>query len=113
MKWFRYWLLAYAFLVALRHAVAHDAERPDLDPWFDKLKSSRGLCCSFVDGSVVKDVDWESKNGRYRVLVWGKWLDVPDDAVIKEPNLDGRTIVWPVRLGDEIYIRCFMPGTMT
>jgi hypothetical protein len=42
------------------------------------------------------------------------WIDVPDDAVITEPNLFGRTMVWPVRFeGQNIIIRCFMPGSMT
>ena len=45
----------------------------------------------------------------------GAWIDVPDDALITEPNLFGRTMVWPVRLivENKIVIRCFMPGSMT
>ena len=42
------------------------------------------------------------------------WIDVPDEALITEPNLFGRTMVWPVRREDQsIVIRCFMPGSMT
>jgi hypothetical protein len=41
------------------------------------------------------------------------WIDVPDDAVITEPNRAGRTMVWPLRVGNLITIRCFMPGSMT
>ncbi len=52
-----------------------------LKPWFDSLRSGKGLCCSDADGSVVSDVDWESKDGHYRVRLEGQWIDVPDDAV--------------------------------
>lgn len=83
-----------------------------LKPWFDKLKSGNGPCCSDADGSVVQDPDWESKDGHYRVRIDSKWIDVPDDAVIKEPNLFGPTMVWPIGYPDRVYIRCFMPGTM-
>jgi hypothetical protein len=34
-----------------------------LKPWFDRLKSGNGMCCSFSDGYVVEDADWEAKNG--------------------------------------------------
>jgi hypothetical protein len=71
-------------------------------------------CCSLSDSETVADPDWESKDGHYRVRLDGKWIDVPDDAVITEPNLVGRTMVWPMPMieGDTIKIRCFMPGSM-
>ena len=85
-----------------------------LKPWFDHLASGRGLCCSMADGETVADPDWDSKVGHYRVRLDGWWIEVPDDAVITEPNLFGRTMVWPVRFeGQNIVIRCFMPGSMT
>ncbi len=51
--------------------------------------------------------------GIYRVRLGNDWIDVPDDAVITEPNKAGRTMVWPMRFEGEISIRCFMPGSMT
>ena len=93
------------------------AESP-LKPWFDKLHSKGGaLCCSDADGNVVQDPDWETKDGHYRVRIEGEWLDVPDDAVIEEPNKFGRTMVWPwvehyLNGKVRIRIRCFMPGVM-
>ena len=30
-----------------------------LKPWFDRLASGKGLCCSFADGVTVQDVDWD------------------------------------------------------
>lgn len=92
-----------------------------LKPWFDQLRSGRGPCCSQADGYVVADPDWESRDGHYRVRVPNKalpgepleWVDVPDDAVITEPNKAGRTMVWPVYTYLGASIRCFMPGPMT
>jgi len=83
-----------------------------LKQWFDSLKSEKGLCCSDADGNVVKDSDWESRDGRYRVMIEGEWHDVPQDAVITAPNLYGRTMVWPVKAWGGVHIRCFIPGAM-
>ncbi|XSC46617.1 hypothetical protein ACF1BQ_013035 [Bradyrhizobium sp. RDT10] len=84
-----------------------------LKSWFDSLRSGKGPCCSDADGSAVADVDWESKDGHYRVRLHGEWIDVPDDAVITEPNRAGRTMVWPMWGTHGISIRCFLPGSMT
>jgi hypothetical protein len=84
-----------------------------LKEWFDSLRSGKGPCCSDADGSAVSDVDWESSNGRYRVRIEGEWFDVPEDAVITEPNRVGRTMVWPLRGYSGLTIRCFMPGSMS
>jgi hypothetical protein len=92
---------------------AHDHSRPELNRWFDSLKSGKGPCCSDADGYAVSDPDWESKSGHYRVRIEGEWYDVPDDAVITEPNRAGRTMVWPIKGWGGMTIRCFMPGSMT
>ncbi|MCS3975332.1 hypothetical protein M2191_000015 [Bradyrhizobium japonicum] len=93
-----------------------------LHEWFESLASGKGLCCSFADGHAVEDVDWETRDGHYRVRLPKTadsklmvWVDVPDDAVITVPNKAGRTMVWPVydELFLDISIRCFMPGSMT
>ena len=84
-----------------------------LKQWFDSLRSGKGPCCSDADGYALSDVDWESGNGHYRVRIEGEWHDVPEDAVITEPNRAGRTMVWPIRGYQGLSIRCFMPGSMT
>ena len=101
-----------------------------LSAWFEHLASHVGRCCSDADGHVVEEADWETRNGHYRVRVpktTGSkdaiWVEVPDAAVITEPNKAARTMVWPVYdnvqgfSGDEgdpiVSIRCFMPGSMT
>jgi hypothetical protein len=92
---------------------AHDPSHPELKAWFESLRSGKGPCCSDADGTAVSDVDWQSVNGHYRVRLDGEWTDVPDEAVITEPNRVGRTMVWPLRGYMGTTIRCFMPGSMT
>ena len=86
---------------------------PEIKAWFDRLASRKGPCCSDADGSAVSDVDWETSGGHYRVRIDGEWVEVPDEAVITEPNRVGRTMVWPIRGYLGLTIRCFMPGSMT
>jgi hypothetical protein len=82
-----------------------------LHAWFDQLASGKGLCCSFADGFSVKDVDWDTQEGRYRVRLKGEWIVVPDNAVVTEPNRYGPAVVWPYLDSDgATQIRCFMPG---
>jgi hypothetical protein len=82
-----------------------------LKPWFDRLASGKGLCCSFADGFSVQDVDWDTQDGHYRARIYGQWFVVPDDAVVAEPNRFGPAVVWPYndRYGNT-QIRCFMAG---
>lgn len=123
-------LLVVPLSLSLSHA-RDDGRYADsaLKPWFDQLKSKLGACCSDADGTAVADVDWESKDGRYRVRLGDVWLDVPNEAVITEPNQAGRAMVWPTRRlrGDardflgpappygpgDWYVRCFLRGPMT
>ena len=114
-------------------APGHDLEGRDknspLHDWFEHLASRVGRCCSDADGHIVEGADWETKNGHYRVCVPKTpnskdtiWVEVPDAAVIREPNKAARTMVWPFYdnvqgfSNDEsdsiVSIRCFMPGSM-
>jgi hypothetical protein len=111
--------------VALASSFGHARDRgqytnssPELKAWFEGLRSGKGPCCSDADGSAISDADWESHNGHYRVHIPNntgemEWVDVPDEAVITEPNRIGRTMVWPIRGYLGMTIRCFMPGSMT
>ena len=99
-------------------AHAHDHSRPELNSWFEGLKSGKGPCCSGADGTALSDADWEVRDGHYRVRIHRQWWDVPEQAVIKEPNRANQTMVWPAyewTVGKplRIDIRCFMPGAMT
>lgn len=101
------------------------SSNPEIKAWFEGLRSGKGPCCSDADGTAISDADWETKDGHYRVRVprygylYGNqqqemvWVDVPEDAVITEPNRVGRTMVWPIYGYLGLTIRCFMPGSMT
>jgi hypothetical protein len=85
---------------------------PKMHEWFEHLQSGKGPCCADADGQAVLDSDWEVVGNHYRVFLDGQWLDVPDDAVLTQPNLCGRTVVWPIKTFAGMTIRCFLPGSM-
>jgi len=120
---------ALALAVCLSgHALKpHAAAARDLDgryansplkSWFEGLHSRKGPCCSDADGTALSDVDWEARDGHYRVRIEGQWWDVPEEAVIREPNRSGRTMVWPVYYREldsylRVEVRCFIAGSMS
>jgi hypothetical protein len=132
------WIMVCGLLLLLGSQVlAMDGDNHgnhgDLKQWFGDLHSDKGPCCADADGFVIEDSDWESKDGHYRVRLpfekdmdghpvlivkrptgpdteW-KWVDVPNESVVRAPNLYGKTVVWPIG-GDSTTIRCFMPGQM-
>jgi hypothetical protein len=124
----RFWipltgLVAVSALVTLP-AVGRDLDvrynSSPLHDWFEHLASGKGLCCSFADGYAIQAADWQSKDDHHRVRVPKMansqdtiWVDVPDEAVITEPNKAGRTMVWPLYGYEGVSIRGFMPGSMT
>lgn len=98
---------------SIKPAFGHDHARPELAPWFKSLTSkAKDACCDGSDATRLDDVDWETKDGRYRVRIYGEWVDVPESAVIDGPNLAGPAMVWPLRGYMGLTIRCFMPGMM-
>lgn len=128
-------LIVGAVAIVVSSAAARDIDgrfaASPLKPWFDSLRSGKGPCCSDADGYALSDVDWEARDGHYRVRIprWRFdpsaaqpappagtemiWVDVEDEAVITEPNRAGRTMVWPIWGYQGPSIRCFMPGSMT
>ena len=81
-----------------------------LKQWFDNLASRRGPCCSVADGQSVEDVDWDTKDGKYRVRLYGQWIEVPADALVTGPNKFGLAVVWPYKdYEGRTQIRCFIP----
>lgn len=123
------WLVILAIgMMAAAHA--HDHEHPELNQWFMDLKSGKGLCCDGDEALHLTDVQWETAgeagHQHYRVKIpvdaaayerarHGEevdtmWADVPDDAVVDEPNKVGQAMVWPIYGYLGASVRCFMPG---
>lgn len=109
-------------LGSMQVGIARDDGRYANSPlraWFERLSSARGLCCKYADGSVIEDPDWKMVSDaagvhiHYKVRINRVWIDVPDDAVISEPNLAGYAMVWTVTGDFGMSIRCFMPGNMS
>ena len=94
-------VIVLALFLLHKPAAAHDQQRPDLNNWFMGLKSTIGHapCCSGGDAEVLKDVDWESKDGHYRVRidVDNGWTFLTDLLLWMNLILDGQTLVWPIR----------------
>jgi hypothetical protein len=115
--WFRLYIAFATLSVVAQLAYARDPDgkyaNSPLHGWFEQLASKKGRCCSDADGMSLSDVDWISHDGHYRVQIGGEWVDVPDDALITEPNRSGRTMVWPTWLDGHPQVRCFMPGNMS
>ncbi len=108
-------LVGALLLTVVNRGHSHDHGRPELNDWFDRLRSSDGsLCCTHTEPVVIDN--WETKDGQYRINFENQWIDVPDSAVIKTPNRAGKPMVWwgypKTTMGPKV-VRCFMPGTMT
>lgn len=128
--WVTFWVVVIIliggsgfFLFYLAHsAAAHDHERPELNTWFRQQFSEHGPCCDGDEAKHIADVDWDSVCGgdkcHYRVHIYDRWWNVDPKAVVIGANLSGTALLWHApTLKDKqvisIFIRCFMPGTMT
>lgn len=103
-------LVVAAIGALVRVAGAHDHSRPELNGWLKSLYSkSKTWCC---DGNDHDPIDaWEANGTRYRVKFRGIWFEVPDDAVVTEPNKTGDALLWMDK-GITLKPRCFMPGAL-
>ena len=106
-------IVVISLLFILASAFARDYTNSTLHNWFNGLTSKKGNCCSFADGISIKDVDWDTQNGHYRVRVEGQWFIVPSNALVTVPNKFGPAVVWPYVEDGITKIRCFMPGSMS
>jgi hypothetical protein len=79
----------------------------DVRAWFRNVLAPNGLpCCDISDGHRT---DYDVRNGAYWVPIEGKWMEVPDRAVIHGTrNPVGQGVVWYVHQEDSILISCFV-----
>lgn len=101
---------------------------PEQKRWFGQQHVPGGpmkgnSCCSDADGTYAQedirgDHYWTRYHFRYYsgngVAQEGDtdWVQVPDEAVIREPNRHGAPAVWYYFAGDKDHpvIRCYAPG---
>lgn len=92
---------------------------PKVQQWFkdQTIPGTNQRCCDISDGEYAEE---DIRDGHY----WtrspksqGKWLQVPDAAVIHDPNRNGEPVVWYSYDSDAddggyaaLTIRCYAPG---
>ena len=111
-------LLLAAAAILIRDPTGKWAGSP-LQPWFKSLRDKSGkYCCAEADGHSLDEGEWDMKNDSYRVFLQGKWIVVPDEAVILGPNKFGKAIVWVWPHDVTVWggvsdnpIKCFIPGS--
>ena len=88
-----------------------EAQQPSLKEWFNSLRSPAGLvCCHNFDGISLEEDEWRPHGDKYQVRFKGEWIDVPESALITEPNRLGRAHLWMNANGT---VRCFIGGALT
>jgi hypothetical protein len=104
------------------YAQLSDQERQ----WFrtQRVPGKGYTCCSEADGAQAQE---DISGEHYRVRFTARrhpsidmtqfveedsgWMDVPDEAVIREPNKHGSPVVWYYwKAGATLTIRCYAPG---
>jgi len=104
----RGWLVPLGAALVLCAVCFQARAQTSLRDWFNQLKSpGGGICCHNFDGISLDEADWRMSGGKYQVVVQDKWVDVPADTVVTEPNRLGRAHLW---LRPDNTVRCFIPG---
>ena len=95
--------------IAVGTALAHEGTDP-MAVWYRSLATPDGKsCCSIHDCAPAEA---RMQHGRWEVLIFpynadsARWFPVPDGAVLRRENPDGRPILCRTPNG---YIRCFVP----
>ena len=103
--------ICIGFVAAI--AMAHEGTDP-LAAWYRSLVTADGKsCCSMHDCAPAEA---RIKEGRWEVLIfpynadYARWVGVPDRAVLRRENPDGRPILCRTPNG---FIHCFVPPAGT
>jgi hypothetical protein len=101
------------FLSGLSRAVDRGqfADVPDnIRSWFKSVTGPSGIpCCDISDGHRTS---WEMRGQSYFVPVEGEWVEIPPGTIVRNAgNPFGEAVVWYVRYGGGVVIRCFVPAS--
>jgi hypothetical protein len=103
-------ILILCLLFVTVPGAAHDHTQPGIKSWIKSLKNKQHVpCCDTADGYPPEAVV-DMGGNRYRVKIKGEWYDVPDHALLTEPNRLGYPVVWYVHENGRPLIVCFLPG---
>lgn len=82
----------------------------DIRAWFKSVAGPNGVpCCDISDGHRTA---YDMHDDAYWVPVDGKWIPVPAQAIVRNAgNPLGEAVVWYVRYGESVIIRCFVPAS--
>lgn len=103
--------ISVALALCLSSAAARDDGRYAQSPlkeWFDSLRSAHGPCCSDADG---EETEYDIRGNHYWAPIDGTWTEVPESAVVREPNKVGRAIKWLYYENGKKTFRCFLPAS--
>ena len=105
--------MRYSIAICVALAAATATAHEDADPlsiWFRSLTTADGKsCCSMHDCAPAEA---RMQDGRWEVLIFSynadsaRWFPVPDRAVLRRENPDGRPILCRTPNG---FIHCFVP----
>lgn len=101
-------VIVFVMFVAMSQTRAHDWHHHDFAQatptqrnWLNKQRrpGTTFTCCNESDGEQVdEEIRYDHKGiARYWINskhTRGQWMQVPEEAVIREPNLHGRPIAW-------------------
>lgn len=100
----------------------YDNVSPFVRDWFARQTVPGGehkgmLCCNISDGTYAEEDIRKGEDGnehywtRYETPAGPSgWQQVPDEALIKDPNPHGSAVVWYWFSDGKPKIRCFIPG---
>lgn len=81
----------------------------DVRNWFKGVIAPNGVpCCDISDGHRT---EYDFREGAYWVPIEGKWMAVPERAIIRDRgNPVGEAVEWYVHQRGSIVISCFVPA---
>ena len=110
------WAFLMGLFVGLTTVRAHSEHAPLFAQyWLQEQRVPHGefqnqSCCTMAD---VEEVEEDIRGGVYWTRferTAGKWIPVPPEVVIKDPNHNGAPVAWWYYENGELKIRCYAPG---